>query len=356
MDRCAVLVDAGYLLGAAGTILAEDRTRASLVVDYASLVRGILEEAQMQTGLPVLRVLWYDGSFDALPTQEHRALGVLPDVKVRLGILSRREGRVEQKGVDSFLQRDLTALARNRAVTDVVLLGGDEDLRRGVDEAQDYGLKVHLWGVEAAAPRYNQARSLIAEADRRWVIPADWIARFVSRKPVLAAAPTHFVPSSVPLEDSVGIVDEPALSAAARQVTPADVARMASHINEHGADSSQQTQCSERHIPRLRDLSAPREKWQDNEDDATAGPLTAVEIGARYGRRWASRATDDDRAALLALRPLLPRELDGEILKYASGLGIETWEDEAAKFAVRASVWNAIQERDDQPELKPSPS
>jgi uncharacterized LabA/DUF88 family protein len=78
-------------------------------------------------------------------------------VKVRLGELVKREGRLQQKGVDSYLQRDLNTLARNKSVADVVLVGGDEDLRRSLEEAQDKGVRVHLWGVEAAAPEYNQS-------------------------------------------------------------------------------------------------------------------------------------------------------------------------------------------------------
>jgi hypothetical protein len=48
-----------------------------------------------------------------------------------------------------------------------------------VEEAQDFAVRVHLWGVEAAAPEYNQSQSLIGEADRRWVIPGEWIRRFI---------------------------------------------------------------------------------------------------------------------------------------------------------------------------------
>jgi hypothetical protein len=46
MDRCAILVDAGYLLGAAG-----DAACARPRVDYPALV----SDAQQQTGLPVRR-------------------------------------------------------------------------------------------------------------------------------------------------------------------------------------------------------------------------------------------------------------------------------------------------------------
>lgn len=167
MDRCAVLVDAGYLLGAAATLVAGAPDRRALTIDYAELAKALIDEASSQTGLPVLRMLWYDGAFNGQPSPEHRALRVLPDVKVRLGELVKREGRLQQKGVDSYLQRDLNTLSRNKSVADVVLVGGDEDLRRSLEEAQDYGVRVHLWSVEAAAPEYNQSPSLIAEADRR---------------------------------------------------------------------------------------------------------------------------------------------------------------------------------------------
>ncbi|MGI8697638.1 MAG: hypothetical protein ACR2J0_00610 [Mycobacteriales bacterium] len=63
-----VPVDAGYLLGAVGTILAPDRSCGALVVDHAGgvaasrisptpLVTPMVNEACAQAGLPVLRVL-----------------------------------------------------------------------------------------------------------------------------------------------------------------------------------------------------------------------------------------------------------------------------------------------------------
>lgn len=106
-----MLVDAGYLLGAAGTLLGGNPDRDALQTDYSDLVSALITEAREQTGMPVLRLLWYDGAFNSQPTLEHRTLRVLPDVKVRLGELVKRGGRVQQKGVDSYLQRDLTALS-----------------------------------------------------------------------------------------------------------------------------------------------------------------------------------------------------------------------------------------------------
>lgn len=97
MDRCAVLVDAGYLLGAAGTLLRGDADRGALNVDQSELVEALIAEAQQQTGMPVLRLLWYDGAFNSQPSPEHRSLRVLPDVKVRLGELVKRGDRIQQK-------------------------------------------------------------------------------------------------------------------------------------------------------------------------------------------------------------------------------------------------------------------
>jgi hypothetical protein len=46
--------------------------------------------------------------------------------------------------------------------------------------------------------------------------------------------------------------------------------------------------------------------------------------------------------ALIAVRPRAPRHLDGELLRYAEGFGVETWDDEAAKNAVRSAFWLSI--------------
>ena len=66
--------------------------------------------------------------------------------------------------MDSLIVRDLIRLSQNRAVTTAYLLGGDEDLRQGMVEAQDMGVRVVLVGIEPF-PERNQADSLIREAD-----------------------------------------------------------------------------------------------------------------------------------------------------------------------------------------------
>jgi hypothetical protein len=96
---------------------------------------------------------------DGIPTTEQLAISALPDVKLRLGRIS--GGR--QKGVDALVHRDLSVLARERAIVTAFLLAGDEDLREGVVTAQELGIHLTLWGLGRPG---NQARTLAAEADR----------------------------------------------------------------------------------------------------------------------------------------------------------------------------------------------
>src|SRR5439155_13863806 len=138
MDRCAMFVDAGYLLAAGGALCCASRRRAEVVCNYPELVRALIGHARGHCGLELLRVYWYDGAPDAVPLADHLAIGELPNVKLRLGRLSGNK----QKGVDSLIMRDVMTLARERAVATAYLLGGDEDLREGVVAAQDMGMRV----------------------------------------------------------------------------------------------------------------------------------------------------------------------------------------------------------------------
>lgn len=62
MDRCVVLVDAGYLLGAAATVLTSTALRSHLAVDHAALIARIRAQAETDTGRPLLRIYWFDGA------------------------------------------------------------------------------------------------------------------------------------------------------------------------------------------------------------------------------------------------------------------------------------------------------
>lgn len=169
MDRCVLLVDAGYVLAQSGTLLFDTNDRSDVSCAYPKLLAGLQSYVATHAQFPVLRVYWYDGARDAIPTTDQLAIAALPNVKLRLGrIVGSR-----QKGVDSLIIRDLMTLARERAVVTAYLLGGDEDLREGMLAAQDMGVRVVLLGIEAK--KGNQADTLIRESDEHLVLPKDWL-------------------------------------------------------------------------------------------------------------------------------------------------------------------------------------
>jgi hypothetical protein len=101
----------------------------------------------------------------------------MPLVKLRLGNLN---ARGQQKGVDAQIRADMEALARHRAITDAVLVAGDEDMVPAVEAAQAYGVRVHLWGVE---PPYgtNQAERLVWESDTVHVLERTFLEPYFSK-------------------------------------------------------------------------------------------------------------------------------------------------------------------------------
>ena len=97
------------------------------------------------------------------PTDQQQALADTDNVKLRLGVIA-HTGR--QKGVDSLIVTDLIELARNHAISDAVLLSGDEDVRIGVQIAQTHGVRVHLLGIQPSGDNQgNQSRLLRQESD-----------------------------------------------------------------------------------------------------------------------------------------------------------------------------------------------
>ncbi|MFF8292121.1 NYN domain-containing protein [Streptomyces sp. NPDC016309] len=224
VDRCVVLVDAGYLLGAAASLLAGEPARSRITVDHAALIQGLRERAEADTQQPLLRIYWFDGAPDRVPQPEHRRLRVMPRVTVRLGALTRSDGRWAQKGVDAAMHAELTELARNRACSDIVLVTGDGDLLPGLMSAKEHGVAVHLWAVQAADGDYNQSEDLVAEADERRVLDREWIIRAVRAKELTGPCS----PPPVPRPEIAAILSAPlpesALAASAERAAEAAAA------------------------------------------------------------------------------------------------------------------------------------
>jgi uncharacterized LabA/DUF88 family protein len=185
LARYAVMVDVGYIYAAAGELLFGTSSRREFRVDAVPLIQVITKHADELIRGELLRVYWYDAARDRVPTIDQRVIAQMPWVKLRLGNLN---ARGQQKGVDAQIRADMEALARHRAITDSVLIAGDEDMVPAVEAAQAFGVRVHLWGIE---PPYgtNQAERLVWESDTVDVLDGSFLRPYFTKNPVEAIRP-----------------------------------------------------------------------------------------------------------------------------------------------------------------------
>ncbi|MGC2997665.1 NYN domain-containing protein [Streptomyces sp. G35A] len=391
MDRCIVLVDAGYLLGAAASLLAGEPSRSRITVDHAALIQGLRDRAESDTQQPLLRIYWFDGAPDRVPQPEHRRLRVMPRVTVRLGALTRSDGRWAQKGVDAAMHAELTELARNRACSDIVLVTGDGDLLPGMMAAKEHGVAVHLWAVQAADGDYNQSEDLVAEADERRVLDRAWITKAVRAKEFTGVCAPPPVPRpeiaailSAPLPDSAlaGAAErtarEPEHPAAAANgtaertpatkgvPTPKDLAALRASgppqppqpasatlrwSSDKGWVDRPVTEPPEAaSMPTLAQLTTAEQRWADREEDITTVGGDPYEVGQVFARRWVERLGDQSHIQKLSgMYPRIPHRIDGELLRYAARFGLLAHKDdqidERDRYAIRAGFWREIDVR-----------
>ena len=197
MDYVTVFVDAGYLFAEGSTLLSGRKLqRSEIRLNADGVVRALTTVAMRASGqLPLLRIYWYDGTAGE-PSDQHRTLARHAHMKVRLGIVNRQG---QQKGVDSLLVTDMITLARNRAMAECVLLSGDEDMRVGVLQAQEHGVRVHLLGIRGTSN--SQSDLLVQEADERWQWREDDLRPFLTctprPQPEVAEATAPLTPDEV---------------------------------------------------------------------------------------------------------------------------------------------------------------
>lgn len=393
MDRCIVLVDAGYLLGAAASLLAGEPSRSRITVDHAALVQGLRDRAESDTERPLLRIYWFDGAPDRVPQPEHRRLRVMPRVTVRLGALTRSDGRWAQKGVDAAMHAELTELARNRACSDVVLVTGDGDLLPGMMAAKEHGVAVHLWAVQAADGDYNQSEDLVAEADERRVLDRTWITKAVRAKelggvcapppvprPEIAAILSAPLPESAPASERTAEEDEHASAAPSENgtqervpapkgvPTPKDLAALrapGAQAAPHPTSATLRWSSDKGWVdrpggaaeppevaamPTLAQLTTAEQRWADREEDITTVGGDPFEVGQVFARRWMERLGDQGKLQHLSgMYPRVPHRIDGELLRYAARFGLLAHKDdqidEHDRYAIRAGFWREIDVR-----------
>lgn len=162
MDRVAIFVDAGYLYAAgSATVFGASQRRAGIDLDLEAAIIKLKESAIAKArNASLLRTYWYDGMLHTGLSAEQRTLANMDDVKLRVGVINPAG---QQKGVDSLIVTDIIEMARNHAISDAILLSGDEDTRIGVQIAQSFWVSVHLLGIEPS--RGNQSQLLLQESD-----------------------------------------------------------------------------------------------------------------------------------------------------------------------------------------------
>jgi len=278
MDRCAVFVDAGYLYAAGGELCCGERSRAKFDLDVKGFIQQLTEEVRGDCELPLLRTYWYDGAKRRIPTVSQQEVASTPNIKLRLGSMN---GRNQQKGVDALIYRDLMTLARERSIAHAYLLSGDEDLREGVQAAQELGVLVTLIGIAPVDQPFNQSRDLVNEVD----------AVIALEKTALS---THFtVRSATPSPSSKGRTPGP--KAVPKTARPPDAER------------------------------------------------SAIAQGRQFGETWQGQASESQQNALEADRPKIPPTLDAELLRSVEkALGVPVRPHEDIRKAARRGFWQGV--------------
>ena len=84
MDRCALFVDAGYVLADGAMAVHGTRRAESVSWDYEGLLHFFSGLVTERTGLPLLRCYWYEATVDGRRTTEQDALADMPGIKLRV--------------------------------------------------------------------------------------------------------------------------------------------------------------------------------------------------------------------------------------------------------------------------------
>jgi len=184
VDRCALFVDASYVLADGAMAVHGTRRGDSVTWDYEGLLQLLSVLARERTGLPLLRCYWYEATVDGRRTAEQDALADIPGIKLRVAKI--RPGRRE--GVETEIHRDLTTLARNGAVSDALVVSAEEDLAQVIADVQDLGMRVTLVHI-AVDGNWTISRSLRQESDDILEIGGEQLRPYVEL--IVGAEPAH---------------------------------------------------------------------------------------------------------------------------------------------------------------------
>ncbi|WP_181038820.1 NYN domain-containing protein [Arthrobacter sp. Y81] len=398
--KSVIFVDAGFLLATGGLRVTGNSLRSAFSVQYKSLVDGIQGFVSERDSRDLLRMYWYDAAKDGLFSDEHKRIGLLPGVKVRLGRMSYNG---EQKGVDLKLGLDLVGVARNRSADVAYLLSGDDDLAEAVEAAQDLGMKVVLLGIENQGHRLGVtavAEHLALQVDDIATLPQSLLDRcFAKSAPMTAWAIAEPSEATADAADRVG-----AVAAAAEVPAEADVAAYAAApVAGSASVNGQRSVPGPRPVPRPGALPGtagagggsgtsvaasgqaspgpagpsgrpvptpgPRRVLPDARPAPAAGavrrePVYSTETGAPAAQspwfdlvesaeavavsladNWHGSVTQRELNELLAERPLLPPTIDRVLIKdCAAKIGEAKTDLQDIRKAIRAAFWRRLDE------------
>ncbi|CCI52318.1 NYN domain-containing protein [Nostocoides jenkinsii] len=379
---CAIYVDVGYLVASAATRVTGTSFRRGVTIDHRALIEGLIRQAEEDSGLPLLRVNWYDSGArpGGMPDHQQDEIGLLPRVKLRLGRINHSG---EQKGVDLRIGLDLATHGRNRIVDVIYLVSGDDDLTEAVEEAQGHGVQVVLLAVPDFTSRpYAVARHLQREADSLILIDPETITTTVRS---VAIAP-GLIPESVgaATEDEAVPADagaEPVSAAAevngaarpggdgipkpgAARPQPADVAPTQAHNAEVAEEATEPDGKPSVPSPSLlankrpstvlppKPLPLPLPQSTLSYSTTTGQPLGPAddavplelvdEVVRQVIASWCASATPASVVELRREKPFIPTDLDRTLLLDLSSRSGVSIIDDATRYALRDRFWELI--------------
>lgn len=384
-SHCAIYVDVGYLLAAAATRVTGTSLRRGVQVDHPELIRGLIERAESDSGLPLLRVNWYDSGArpGGMPDFVQDEIGLLPRVKLRLGRLSHAG---EQKGVDLRIGLDLATHGRNRVVDVIYLVSGDDDLTEAVEEAQGHGVQVILLAVPGQDGRpHGVARHLQRAADGLILLDGATIDQAVRSRAIpevlvpeelraAAEEETEVPPPAEAPSEPVGVNGSspgPAVTATTHETPPPQPSAAEPEPEEAPADEAPAA-ADERDAPAPDErteptapsptpslfakkkasalLPPPDPVWSTSTGVGGAGtyPDTAVDpevidtVARQVIRSWCTTASPRMLAELKEQRPSIPGDLDRAMLVDLSNRSGVYDVDEHSRHELRNRFWQLV--------------
>jgi len=384
---CAVYVDVGYLLASAATRVTGSSLRSGIEVDYPGLIAALVAQVEADSGLPLLRVNWYDSGARSggQPDYHQDQIGLLPRIKLRLGRLSYAG---EQKGVDVRLGLDLALQGRARVADVVYLVSGDDDLTEAVEEAQSAGVQVVLLSVPAQNGHgHAVSKHLRRAADGEQPIDPDIIDRCVRSRalaeglvPTETAEGTDSAGMPENAESVAGTGHQPAVTSDANSpATPAvktDGPPATADHHDHSARPTPPPEPSHEEPARARSAvptpaaapipapptpavfgrkratevvlpaAQPPPTWSTSTGDLPVvdaegifNPELIDVVAKTVLDSWCRTATPDALVALRASKPTIPGELDRALLLDLSGRAGVYDIDDASRHEVRERFW-----------------